>query len=251
MTLLAVAGHLEAAAVDDALNLSDLLMAPGQVRHDGRMRVVIADDSLLVREGLLRLFGHLGWEVSGTAVRAEQVLSMVARSRPDVVLLDVRMPPTFTDEGVRLAEVIRERHPAVAVLVLSQAVEPAVAAVLMRDGGHKIGYLLKDRLFDAGLLDEALGRLVAGETVLDADLVELSIGRAGAGSSLQELTQRERDVLALMAQGLSDRGIADRLSVAMPTVDTHVRNVYRKLSIPAGEADNRRVSAVLTYLRAQ
>jgi DNA-binding NarL/FixJ family response regulator len=213
------------------------------------MRLVVAEDSLLVREGLSRLLGQLGHDIVGVAVRAEQVLAMVTRYRPDVALLDVRMPPTFTDEGVRLAAAIRERQPTVAVLVLSQNVEPAVAEVLLDGGGWRTGYLLKDRLFDVAILDDALRRLVSGETVIDQDLVETLLGRARTDDPLQGLTQRERDVLALMAQGLSDRGIATRLSVSLPTVGTHVRNVYQKLSISAGSTDNRRVSAVLAYLR--
>jgi DNA-binding NarL/FixJ family response regulator len=213
------------------------------------MRLVMAEDSLLVRQGLAALLGALGHEVSGVAVRAEQVLSLVARTRPDVALLDVRLPPTFTDEGLRLAIMIRERHPSVGVLVLSQHVEPTYADVLLQSGGGRVGYLLKDRVLAADDLEAALRRIRDGETVIDEDLVASLINRRIGEDAPDALTDRERDVLALMAQGLSDRGIAANLSVSLATVDTHVRSVYRKVGITDDPGGNKRVSAVLAYLR--
>ena len=203
----------------------------------------------MVREGLVRLLAGLGHELAGMALRAEQVLALVARQRPDVVIMDIRMPPTFTDEGLRLARTIRHRHPAVGVLVLSQYVEPAYADVLLQDGDAGMGYLLKDRLMDVGALDDALHRLAAGGAVIDPSLVDLLMTRTRPDDPLSGLTGRERDVLTLMAQGLSDRGIAMRLSVSLATVGTHVKAVYRKLGVSEAPEDNRRVSAVLAYLR--
>ena len=213
------------------------------------MRLVVAEDSLLVRHGLAALLATMGHEVAGVAVRGDQVLSLVARTRPDVALLDVRMPPTFTDEGLRLATTIRERHPGVGVLVLSQQVEPAYAELLLRTGVTRVGYLLKDRVLAADDLGAALGRIHAGGTVIDEDLVVSLMDRPVTDQTLQALTDRERDVLALMAQGFSDRGIADHLSVSLATVDTHVRSVYRKVGIPDDPGGNKRVAAVLAYLR--
>jgi DNA-binding NarL/FixJ family response regulator len=213
------------------------------------MRLVVADDSLLVRQGLAAVLTTLGHEVCGMAVRAEQVLALVARTRPDIALLDLRLPPTFTDEGLRLAITIRERNPGVGVLLLSQHVEPAYADQLLRSGGGRVGYLLKDRVFAANDLEVALARIRDGETVLDEELVNTLMHRQFQEEGLEALTERERDVLALMAQGLSDRGIAERLSVTPATVDTHVRGVYRKVGITDDPVGNKRVSAVLAYLR--
>jgi DNA-binding NarL/FixJ family response regulator len=215
------------------------------------MRLVVAEDSLLVRQGLAALLTGLGHEVSGMAVRAEQVLALVGRTRPDVALLDVRLPPTFTDEGLRLAVTIRERHPGVGVLVLSQQVEPAYADLLLRSGSSRVGYLLKDRVLAPDDLDGALRRIRDGGTVIDSDLVDSLMRRGLTDHALDDLTDRERDVLALMAQGLSDRGIAEKLSVSTATVETHVRSVYRKAGIADEPAGNKRVSAVLAYLRQQ
>lgn len=217
--------------------------------HYGGMRLVIVEDNLLVREGLSHVLASAGHEVVGVAVRAEQVLGLVARQRPEVVLMDVRLPPTGTDEGIRLAGQIRERYPRIGVLVLSQHLEPAVAGILVRDGGERVGYILKDRVLEANTLNAALYRIAEGGTVIDEDLVTTLMSRSRRDDDLATLTDRERDVLALMAQGMSDRGIAARLSVSLPTVSSHVQNTYRKLAIPESTADNRRVSAVLAYLR--
>jgi DNA-binding NarL/FixJ family response regulator len=211
--------------------------------------VLIVEDSLLVREGIVRLVQSFGHTVVATAIRAEQVLGQVARHRPRLVLMDIRLPPTHTDEGIRLTVAIRERYPGTAVLVLSQFAEPEHAATLVQQDPRSIGYLLKDRILDGGLLSAAITRLVAGETVIDRDVALGLVNRARAEGPLDELTGRERDTLALMAEGLSDRGIAERLSVSTTTVGTHVQAVFRKLGLPGSVADNRRVLAVLTYLR--
>jgi DNA-binding NarL/FixJ family response regulator len=217
----------------------------------GGLRLVIAEDSLLVREGLAKLLAGLGHQVVAVAVRAEQVMGLVARHSPDIVVMDIRMPPTFTDEGLRLAVTVRERHAGVGVVVLSQHVEPAYAGQLFGEGSQRTGYLLKDRLLDGASLDEALRLVAAGGCVVDPELVGLLMGRAVVRDPLGTLTERERDVLMLMAQGLSDRGVAERLSVSLATVATHVQSVYRKLGISDAPADNRRVSAVLAYLRTR
>lgn len=213
------------------------------------LRVLVVEDSLLVREGIIRLLGTRGHDVVATATRAEQVLGQAARHRPELVLMDIRLPPTFTDEGIRLSVAVRDRLPRTAVLVLSQYAEPAHATTLLQHDPRAVGYLLKDRILDAGVLDAAIDRVVAGETVIDPAVVAGLVGRSRPASPLDELTGRERDTLALMAEGLSDRGIAERLGVSATTVGTHVQAVFRKLRLPGSSGDNRRVLAVLTYLR--
>jgi DNA-binding NarL/FixJ family response regulator len=210
---------------------------------------MLADDSLLVREGLARVLTRLAHQVVATASHADQVLGLVNRHRPDAIVMDIRMPPTHTDEGLRLTAKIRERHPLIAVLVLSQYVEPAYAATLLEEGGARVGYLLKDSVFAPATVDEALRRLHEGGTVLDPDLVRHLIRTPRSDDPLGRLTSREIDVLALMAQGLSDRGIAERLHLSQPTVSTHSQNLFRKLDLPNDPTDNRRVNAVLRYLR--
>lgn len=210
---------------------------------------MVIEDSLLVREGIVRLLQSFGHTVVATASRAEQVLGQIARHRPRLILMDIRLPPTLTDEGIRLSVTIRERHPGTAVLVLSQFAEPEHATTLLQHDPRGVGYLLKDRIMEAGLLATAIDRLVAGETVIDPTVAQGLVNRARAAGPLDELTGRERDTLALMAEGLSDRGIAERLSVSTATVGTHVQAVFRKLRLPGSGDDNRRVLAVLTYLR--
>jgi DNA-binding NarL/FixJ family response regulator len=213
------------------------------------LRAMVVEDSLLVREGMVRLLQSFGHTVVATASPAEQVLGQIARHRPQLVLMDIRLPPTLTDEGIRLSVAIRERYPGTAVLVLSQFAEPEHATTLLEHDPRGIGYLLKDRVLDAGLLAAAIDRLAAGETVIDPTVARGLVDRARTVGPLDELTGRERDTLALMAEGLSDRGIADRLSVSTTTVGTHVQAVFRKLRLPGSSDDNRRVLAVLTYLR--
>lgn len=212
------------------------------------MRLVIADDGLLEREGLSRLLTGLGHEVVAVATRSDQVPGMIARHRPDLAVLDIRLPPTFTDEGLRLAADIRRRRSTTAVLVLSHYLESSYAAELLDGGTARVGYLLKERLLDAAMLDEVLHRVAGGGTAIDPAVVTHLLGPRQNEDPLPRLTPRERDVLALMAQGLSDRGIADRLAVSLATVGTHTRNVFHKLGISGEPSSNRRVKAVLAYL---
>lgn len=214
------------------------------------MRVVIADDTALLRQGLARLLSEAGVEVRGEARDAEQLLALVESERPDVAIVDIRMPPTHTDEGLVAAATIRERHPKVGVLVLSQYVEGAYALRLVTGADGGCGYLLKDRVLDAAELVAALERIAAGEVVVDRELVQQLLSRRRERDPLDDLTEREAEVLRLMAEGLTDRGIAQRLWVTPKTVETHIRHILRKLDIPADAAHNRRVHAVLTYLRS-
>jgi DNA-binding NarL/FixJ family response regulator len=214
------------------------------------MRLMIVEDSLLIREGLAALLTRLGHVVVATVTRAEQVLGRVEHHLPDVVVMDIRIPPTNTDEGLRLAVTIRANHARMGVLVLSQHADPTYAARLL-DAGDRVGYLLKDRLLDERMLDDAIRRVAAGGVVIDPTLVTGLLDNSRLDDRLTQLTERESDVLALMAQGLSDRGIAARLSVAVTTVGTHVQSVFRKLDLPSQATHNRRVAAVLTYLGAR
>lgn len=214
------------------------------------MRVVIAEDSGLVRQGLARLLTDQGMEVTSEVDNADDLLRRIVFDHPDVAIVDIRMPPTHTDEGLVAAEEIRARHPAVGVLVLSQYVESEYVLKLLRGGDQPVGYLVKDRVLDAGELADAVRRVAAGETVIDRELVSQLVNRPRQPSALDELTGREREVLALMAEGLTDRGIAERLFITQKTVETHVRHIFSKLALPAGARDNRRVHAVLTYLKA-
>ncbi|MEV5412731.1 response regulator transcription factor [Thermopolyspora sp. NPDC052614] len=214
------------------------------------MRLVIADDGLLEREGLTRLLEGLGHQVVAVATHADQVPGMVARHRPDLAVLDIRLPPTFTAEGLRLAAAIRRRS-GTAVLVLSHYLESSYAAELLDGGTTKVGYLLKERLLNAASFDEVLHRVAGGGTAIDPAVVAHLLAPRRTEDVLSGLTPRERDVLALMAQGLSDRGIGDRLAVSLATVNTHTRNVFHKLGISGEPSSNRRVKAVLAYLTGQ
>jgi DNA-binding NarL/FixJ family response regulator len=214
------------------------------------VRVVIADDAVLLREGVARVLDEGGLEVLAKVGSADELLDAVEAGAPDVAVVDIRMPPTHADEGLVAAETIRTRWPAVGVLVLSQYVESEYALRLLDGGEERCGYLLKDRVLDAGQLVDAVRRVGEGGVVVDPELVARLVGRARETSPLDELTPREREVLALMAEGLTDRGIAARLFVTPKTVETHVRHIFRNLGLPATTADNRRVRAVITYLRA-
>lgn len=213
------------------------------------MRIALADDSLLVREGVKRVLAAAGIEVCAEASDADELVAAVDRSMPDIVVADIRMPPSFSDEGLRAAEVITTHHPDVAVLVLSQYVDADYALSLLEHSTGARGYLLKERVMKAADLLEALERLERGETVIDRELVDELMHRARAASPLDELTARERHVLSLMAEGLTDRGIAERLWLSRKTVETHVRHVLRKLGLPEDHTRNRRVQAVLAYLQ--
>ncbi|GGK70157.1 DNA-binding response regulator [Sphaerisporangium melleum] len=212
------------------------------------MRLIIADDSLLVREGLARVLTALGHEVVAAACRAEQVLGLVARHRPDLVILDVRLPPTLTDEGLRLAAAIQRRHAGVPVLILSHYVESSYVTALLDSARAGVGYLLKDRVTDPDMLDEVLAHLRRGGNAVDPEVVAHLLAAPRPADPLLLLSEREREVLALMAQGLSDRGIAERLTVAVTTVGTHIRSIFHKLGLVEEPSSNRRVTAVLTYL---
>jgi DNA-binding NarL/FixJ family response regulator len=211
---------------------------------------VIADDTALLRQGLARLLAEAGIDVCGQASEPEALLELVASDPPDVAIVDIRMPPTHTDEGLVAASLIRERHPEVGVLVLSQYVEAEYALRLVEDTHRGCGYLLKDRVGDADELVAALERIDKGEVVVDPDLVGRLVARRREFDPLGGLTSREREVLQLVAEGLTDRGIAERLWVTPKTVETHVRHILQKLDLPIGASQNRRVHAVLAYLRA-
>jgi DNA-binding NarL/FixJ family response regulator len=214
------------------------------------VRVALADDAAVLREGLARVLAEAGIEVAAQVGAADELLAAVEELRPDVAVVDIRMPPTWNDEGLAVAEEIRRRYPQVGVLLLSQYIEAEYALRLLEGGSERIGYLLKERVLDVGDLVRAIERVAAGETVVDPALVSQLLGRAREGSPLDQLTPREREVLSLMAEGLTDRGISERLFVTPNTVETHVRHIIGKLGLPATPADNRRVRAVLAYLRS-
>jgi DNA-binding NarL/FixJ family response regulator len=211
------------------------------------VRVVLAEDQVLLREGLARLFMDGGHEVVASLGDADHLLAAVSGHRPDLVVVDIRMPPSFTDEGARAAEDIKQRHPEVGVLVLSQHIETAHVVDLVSLGGF--GYLLKDRVFDVAEFLAAAERVAHGGSALDPQVVARLMSRGGEGP-LAELSQREREVLELMAQGLTNAGIAKRLYLSERTVEAHVRQILAKLDLPESEEGHRRVLAVLAHLSA-
>jgi len=213
------------------------------------VRVVIADDSVLLREGVARLLSDDGFDVVAAVETATELLTCVEAHAPDVAIVDIRMPPTHTDEGLVAAETIRRRWPRVGVLVLSQYVETEYAMRLLERSDERCGYLLKDRVLDVGQLSDAIRRVADGGVVVDADLVARLVGRSRPSSPLDDLTPREHDVLALMAEGLTDRGIGARLFVTPKTVETHIHHIFAKLGLPETAAHNKRVHAVLAFLR--
>jgi DNA-binding NarL/FixJ family response regulator len=212
------------------------------------VRVVIAEDQVLLRAGLARLFEDAGHEVVASLGDADHLLAAVTGHRPDLLVVDVRMPPSFTDEGARAAKEVKERHPEVGVLVLSQHVETTHAVSLVTLGGF--GYLLKDRVLEVGEFLAAAERVAEGGSALDPQVVARLLSPRGDGDQLAELSQREREVLELMAEGLTNTGIAKRLYLSERTVEAHVRHVLMKLDLPAGEDGHRRVLAVLAHLSA-
>jgi DNA-binding NarL/FixJ family response regulator len=213
------------------------------------VRVVVADDVMLTREGIVRLLRDAGIEVVAEADDAEALLRDVGNTRPDVAIVDIRMPPTHTDEGLIAAQQIRAEHPQVGVLVLSQYVEPTYAMRLLEEHPERTGYLLKERVFDVALLVDALRRIAADETVIDPTIVSRLVGRHRRTDPLAELSNREREVLALLAEGLSNKAIAARLFVTERTVEAHVKQIFLKLGLNADSESHRRVLAVLAYLR--
>jgi DNA-binding NarL/FixJ family response regulator len=214
------------------------------------VRVVIADDETLLREGLARLLADAGFDVVGRAGTAEELVRRVELTRPDVAIVDIRMPPTHTEEGLVAAQEIRRSHPAVGVLVLSHHVESVYALRLLQQHPERSGYLLKERVSDLAVLVDALERIAEGECVLDPTIVSRLVHRPREGSPLDELTARELEVLALIAEGHSNEGICKRLFLSPKTVETHVRHILLKLGIGETSAYHRRVLAVLAYLRA-
>ncbi|WP_327359003.1 response regulator transcription factor [Streptomyces sp. NBC_01304] len=211
--------------------------------------MIVAEDSAILRQGIVRLLQDEGVEVSAQCGEAGPLLGLVAEHRPDVVLLDIRMPPTHTDEGIRAAAAIRSAFPGTGVLLLSQYVETTATVRALAEDSRGFGYLLKERVADVDELAGALKRVAAGEAVVDPEVVARLMGARSAAGPLAQLTARERDVLELMAQGRSNDAIAQQLVIGGKTVETHVRNIFTKLRLGAESMDHRRVMAVLAYLR--
>src|SRR5262245_7235436 len=212
------------------------------------MRVVLADDSVLLREGIARLLEEEGFEVVGQAGTAEELMRKVRSYSPAVALVDIRMPPTHTDEGLRAAREIRERYPDTGVLVLSQYVEADYALDLLSESAEGVGYLLKDRVSDITEFAAAVRRV--GGSALDPEVVAQLVGRRRKDDPLANLTPREKEVLELMAEGRSNQAIGERLFITQRAVEKHVTSIFAKLRLPADAGDHRRVLAVLAYLRS-
>lgn len=214
------------------------------------MKIVLADDSLLIREGLARLLAEAGVDVLATAADVPQLLGELSRVAPDAVIVDIRMPPTFTTEGIDAAHTIRDAYPAMGIVVLSQFLESGYASQLLGDAPEHLGYLLKDRITDVAVVLDALNRVIDGECVLDPTIVTTLIRRPRDPGPLAALTGREQEVLALMAEGRSNAAIAQRLFLGAKTLETHVSRIFRKLDLTESSDDHRRVLAVLTFLQA-
>jgi DNA-binding NarL/FixJ family response regulator len=221
------------------------------VKVAGGLRIVVADDSLLVREGIVRILERAGHEVVGVASNGTELLAIVEGTTPNVAIVDIRMPPTHTDEGLRVVRAIRAAHGAsIGLLVLSQYLEPAFAQELVTDVGPASGYLLKERVGDGRLFADAVQRVAAGQVVIDPDIVARLL-RPGARDELGHLTEREHEVIAQLAEGRTNQAIGESLRIATKTVETHVNAIFSKLGLEPAEDDNRRVLAVLAYLRAR
>lgn len=214
------------------------------------MRVVVVDDSLLFREGLVRLLDDLGFEVVGQLADADQVADFVADVVPDLVLVDIRMPPTFTTEGLAAAAQVAERTPGVGVVVLSQYVEPDYAVRLLEGSGAGRGYILKDRVADLDAFAESLRRVALGGSVVDPDVIAALVDSRRRAPEFESLSAREEEILTLMAEGLSNNGISERLVLSLRTTESHVRTIFQKLGLLETHDVNRRVLAVIAYLRS-
>jgi DNA-binding NarL/FixJ family response regulator len=213
------------------------------------VRVVVADDSVLLREGVVRLLEDAGFEVVAQAGDADDLIRKVGAHRPDVAVVDVRMPPDNTDDGLRAAIRLRAEHPGLGVLVLSQYVEPDYAQALLADSAEGVGYLLKDRVSDIERFIDAVQRVAAGGSALDPEVVSHLVGRAREDGPLARLTPREREVLELMAEGRSNAAIAEQFIVSERAIEKHVTSIFGKLGLTPAHEDHRRVLAVLAYLR--
>jgi DNA-binding NarL/FixJ family response regulator len=214
------------------------------------VRVIVAEDLMLTREGIVRLLADAGVEVVAEASDGSDLLALVARDRPDAVVLDIRMPPTHTDEGIVIAGQLRDAFPTVGILVLSQHVEPTWALRLVNEHPEGVGYLLKERVVDGATIVDALRRVIEGETVVDPTIVARLLGRKRRHDPLAALTHREREVLGLTAEGLSNRAIAARLVVTERTVEAHMSSIFSKLELEESPDSHRRVLAVLSLLRS-
>ncbi|HSL34397.1 MAG TPA: response regulator transcription factor [Candidatus Limnocylindrales bacterium] len=219
------------------------------VEREGPIRIVLADDAVLLREALASALGAAGFDVVGVAADVPALLDLVERQRPDLAIVDVRMPPTHTTEGLEAARQIRASHPGTAILVLSQYVETRYAVELLRDDPSGVGYLLKDRVTRVADLADAVRRVAGGGSVIDPEVVARLLGRPRAHSALDELTPREREILGLMAEGRSNQAVAERLGLEVKTVEGHVRSIFSKLELEPAAEDHRRVLAVLAWLR--
>ena len=214
------------------------------------MRVAIAEDSVLLREGLARLLGEAGFDVVGQSTNADDLLLKVRSFAPDVAIVDIRLPPTHTDEGLRAALEIRASHPSIGVLVLSQYVELGLALKLLADSAEGVGYLLKDRIRDVDEFIAAIQRVADGGSALDPIIVSTLLSRERPDDPVARLTPREREILELMATGRSNQGIADKLVITVRAVEKHVSSIFDKLGLPSSGSESRRVLAVLMFLRA-
>jgi DNA-binding NarL/FixJ family response regulator len=214
------------------------------------MRVVVAEDVMLTREGIVHVLNEAGVDVIAEVGDGASLLRVVRTQQPDAAVIDIRMPPTHSDEGIVAARQIRQADPDVAILVLSQFLESAYAMEVLEEHPERTGYLLKDRVFDGAILVDALNRLVEGETVVDPTIVSRLLGRRRPEDPLAALSPREREVLSLVAEGLSNRGIAERLFVTERTVEAHVTQVFQKLGLDGSPISHRRVLAALAFLRA-
>ena len=214
------------------------------------MRIVIAEDMTLLREGLTRLLAEAGFDILGGTGDLPGLLELVDRTAPDAALIDIKMPPAFTDEGLQAATIIRQRYPRTAVLLLSSYLESRYASALLENHPASCGYLLKERVYDVAVLGDALRRVEAGECVIDPAIISQLLGRRRKRGPLDELTDREREILGLMAEGHSNQAICSRLVISPRTVESHVRTVFMKLGLAESADSSRRVLAVLAFLQA-